>query len=76
MDAAAALLKTDAIRTALVHCWEPLPMRKGPQTLAQRFGQPRLGIHKFVHDFELILSFDEPSFEVQNNINYIVEKGE
>ena len=34
---AAETLRSDGVRVATVHCWEMLPTRKGPRTLAKRF---------------------------------------
>lgn len=38
LEKAAEQLRAEGVRTARVHCWEPLPTKKGQRTLAQRFG--------------------------------------
>lgn len=37
LQKAAQILRPEGIHVAEVHCWIPLPTRKGPRTLAQRF---------------------------------------
>lgn len=34
---AAELLRPESVRVAQVHCWTPMPTKKGPRTLARRF---------------------------------------
>lgn len=38
LNKAAEILRPEGIKVAEVHCWTPLPMKKGPRTLASRFG--------------------------------------